>query len=181
MALPTFSGFYVLLGAFAVLWLLRSLAAAGRLAIPLRWPRLARRRGRPRLRVVGVHPVRPTLQQFQAALAALWGEDLGAEERQSAEDEVRSHFAALFLIEAEITPPAADFDWSGVTQEVPGEPRSSWQVPYDERQLTESGRWAFFFHRLDLERPLLTPAGPVTLPAPSPAPQRLRTVEYEAP
>ena len=163
-----------------MLWLLRSLAGAGRLAIPLRWPRLPRR-GRPRLQVVGVHPVRPTPQQFEATLAAQWGEDLGGEERQRAEDEVRSHFAGVFLIEVEITPPAADCDWSAVTQEVPGEPRTSWQVPYDERPLAESGRWAFFFHFLDLERPLLTPAGRVTLPAPSPAPERLRTIEYEAP
>lgn len=174
------AGFYVLLGAFGVLWLLRLLAAAGCLAIPLRWPQL-RGRGRPRLQVVGVHPVRPTLGQFEATLAAQWGEGLGAEERQRAEDDVRSHFAGLFLIEVEITPPAADFDWSAVTQEVPGEPRTSWQVPYHERPLAESGHWAFFFHLLDLQRPLMTPAGPVTLPAPSPAPEWLRTVDYEAP
>ncbi|HEY6322074.1 MAG TPA: hypothetical protein VJA16_11000 [Thermoanaerobaculia bacterium] len=125
--------------------------------------------------------MRPTLQQFEATLAAQWGEDLGAEERQRAEDDVRNHFAGLMLIEVEITPPAADFDWNAVTQELPGQPRTRWQAVYDERPLAESGRWAFFFHFLDLERPLLTPAGPVTLPALSPAPERLRTIEYEAP
>jgi hypothetical protein len=85
------------------------------------------------------------------------------------------------------------------TQEVAGEPKSNWQAPYDERVLNEHGtaqvgdrfppkiagkgslRLAFFFHYLDLEKPLLSPAGPVSLPAPADQPERLDFLEYEEP
>jgi hypothetical protein len=167
-------------GALLTLWLLRFVRNAGGLARPPRrpsWPRL--RRGG--LKVLGVHPVRPTDPLVQATLASRGGENLTGDGRQRAEEEVRSHFAGLYLIEVEIAPRTPDFLWSEVTQQVPGVPRESWQVPYDERPLDEPGRWAFFFHCLDLAKPLLTPAGPVTLPAPSPTPERLRTIEYEAP
>jgi hypothetical protein len=110
------------------------------------------RRRHPRLRILGVHPV-------------------------TVADRLRD----LYLIEAEIDPPTAEFQWDGVTQEVPGEVPESWQAPYDEQALDDAGRWAFFFHCLDFSRPLLTPAGPVTLPPPSPTPQRLRHIAYEAP
>ena len=80
-----------------------------------------------------------------------------------------------------------------ITQEVAGEPRENWQVPYDEVYLTAGGervhdsdststaRVAFFFHYLDLTRPLLTAAGPVSLPGESPRPSRLRFKHYEPP
>jgi hypothetical protein len=166
-------------GSLLVLWLLRVVHKAGGLARPLRWPSLPRLR-RGRLKIIGVHPVWPTEPLLQATLASQWGEKLTGDARQRAEEEVRGHFARLYLIEVEIAPRTPDFQWSEVTQD-PGVPRESWQVPYDERPLDDSGRWAFFFHFLDLEKPLLTPAGPVMLPAPSPTPERLRTIEYDPP
>jgi hypothetical protein len=85
------------------------------------------------------------------------------------------------LIEAELTQ-GDSFDWGNVTQEVPGQPRTNWQVPWDERPLDKAEtRWVFFFHYLDLERPLLTPESPVELPAETPLPQHLTGIEYESP
>jgi serine/threonine protein kinase len=55
-------------------------------------------------------------------------------------------------------------------QEIPEWPASATEV-----------RIAFFFHFLDLHRPLLTAAGPVQLPAPSPRPARLDFLHYEPP
>jgi hypothetical protein len=94
------------------------------------------------------------------------------------------------------------FDMGGVTQEVPEQPRSNWQAPYSEHVLSAAGdealteefgaadkpdlwkgdmRLAFFFHYLDLERPLLTPFGPVQLPPASELPDRLSMIRYEPP
>jgi len=86
------------------------------------------------------------------------------------------------------------------TQEVEGQPRDNWQVPYDERVLDESGttqvgdqfpprveakgedvRLAFFFHHLDFSKPLLTPAGPLQIPKATKRPSRLQFFEYESP
>ena len=55
-----------------------------------------------------------------------------------------------------------DFDFGEVTQEVAGESRDNWQVPYDERLLERSEgrlRYSFFFHYLDLQKTLTTPIG----------------------
>src|SRR5262245_1786495 len=84
------------------------------------------------------------------------------------------------------------------TQEVEGQPRDNWQVPYDERVLNQSGtvqiedpfpqeiendggdvRLAFFFRYLDFARPLETPIGPVPLPAATTKPSRLHFLKYE--
>jgi len=44
----------------------------------------------------------------------------------------------------------ADLDFGKFTQQVEGQPRSDWQVTYDEQKLEEgNGRYAFFFHYLD--------------------------------
>src|SRR5262245_15309561 len=72
------------------------------------------------------------------------------------------------------------FNVGEITQEIAGQPRSTWQVPYDERILNASGdrvlaegfdaaeesdlwknemRMVFFFHHLELKRPLQTPFG----------------------
>jgi hypothetical protein len=62
--------------------------------------------------------------------------------------------------------------------------RDDWQVPYDERVLAhgeDEVRPAFFFHYLDLSRPLVTPFGPVALPSESPVPAHLSGIEYERP
>lgn len=84
-----------------------------------------------------------------------------------------------------------------ITQEVPGEPRDNWQAAYDEHYLDRSGhevltphyaaqvppgrdaRVAFYFHYLDLDRPLLTPAGPLSIPRPTVRPERLAFMVYE--
>jgi hypothetical protein len=86
------------------------------------------------------------------------------------------------LIEVEIDGQNERFDWGSVTQGDPGQPRANWQVAYDETPLNDEGsRWAFFFHQLSISRPLLTPAGPLDLPAPTPMPDRLKHVKYEEP
>lgn len=83
-------------------------------------------------------------------------------------------------------------DFGLFTQPMPNRPRSDWQVAYDERLLDDMGeravtdvfvhrpaawpkraRVAFFFHFLDVERPLITPFGEATLPRPNEAPARL--------
>ena len=86
------------------------------------------------------------------------------------------------LIEVEIDKHDAPFDWGDVTQEVPEQPRSDWQVAYDETSLNDEGtRWAFFFHYLDLSRPLSTPGGQLPIPVPTPLPDSLKDVEYIEP
>lgn len=90
----------------------------------------------------------------------------------------------VHLVELEIVGSADDFDFGEVTQELPDQPRSNWQVPYDEREIaSEPGRvWsAFFFHYLDTSKPLLSPAGPLELPTETPVPEHLQDVEYEQP
>jgi hypothetical protein len=94
------------------------------------------------------------------------------------------------------------FDLSEITQAVPGEPRSNWQVPYMEHILNSAGdavladdsiaakrsdlwkgemRMVFFFHYLDLQQPLKTPFGDVRLPAQTALPDRLSMITYEPP
>jgi len=101
----------------------------------------------------------------------------------------RCHLIELLIAEAE---PAAHAVES-ITQEAAGQSRDNWQVAYDEHYLTSDGerqcepasageaRVAFFFHHLDFRRPLLTAAGPVPLPPPSPRPSRLDFIDYEGP
>ncbi len=88
-----------------------------------------------------------------------------------------------------------DLDLMDLTQETHGERRDNWQVPYEDHLLSADGtsgkyapsplrvrgeaRVAFFFHFLDLAAPLLTPSGPITLPAASPRPDRLNFMQYE--
>jgi hypothetical protein len=103
------------------------------------------------------------------------------------------------LVEFEVIGGTDPIDLLGITQEVPGQPRSNWQVPYDEQYLEVGGKrpispsepWAqpeepdfrlvFFFHYLDFTRPLLTPFGTMELPKPKRKPGRLGFVIYEPP
>lgn len=90
----------------------------------------------------------------------------------------------VHLIELLIEGDVSDFDIGEVTQEVAGQPKSNWQVPYDERVLEEGkqkARYAFFFHYLDFKKPLLTPVGSLPLPKPTKAPPHLQGIEYEPP
>ena len=92
--------------------------------------------------------------------------------------------------------------WGEFTQEIPDAPTSRWQVAYDEEILNAEGdaivadgffdrdkvdlwegdiRIAFFFHFLDLARPLQTPFGDVALSPETPLPSRLLIMKYEQP
>jgi hypothetical protein len=134
------------------------------------------------LRVVGVHPVTPTDHQIRDAVAIMWGDGLDDVEQAEAIVHVGEHFKGLFLIEIEVQPDDAAVDWSTITQPIDGQPPENWQVPYDERRVDGTGgRWAFFFHYLDLRRPLSSPFGDLDLREPSPTPKHLRGVEYEVP
>jgi hypothetical protein len=102
------------------------------------------------------------------------------------------------LVELRLEPdrPGETLDLRAITQGAEGAPGDAWQTPSEEHVLTTAGdaghpldlddavavrppaRVAFFFHFLRLDRPLLTPAGPVTLPAASPRPPRLSFIVY---
>lgn len=104
------------------------------------------------------------------------------------------------LVEIVIKDHIGPIKLSDFTQETSGQPRMNWQVPWDERVLNAEGtedvsgrfprnivadgksvRVAFFFHLLDAARPLMTPAGDVTLPTATPRPERLAFLAYESP
>src|SRR5437868_15475189 len=90
----------------------------------------------------------------------------------------------VHLIELLVEGDLEDFDMDKVTQEVAGQPMRNWQAPYNERLLEESegkARHAFFFHFLNLNKPLLTSAGSLPLPQPSKAPAHLQDMVYESP
>jgi len=85
----------------------------------------------------------------------------------------------VFLIELALD--EVEIDWSKVTQSVAGVASNNWQVAWDERPLDQEGHWAFFFHYLDLAKPLETQFGPLELPAPTPTPPHLDDIAYETP
>jgi len=103
------------------------------------------------------------------------------------------------LIELTIEDAPRPIDVGRITQRLRGQPRSNWQVPWDEHFLDPSGqaaldpdrpeeppptgvvRVAFFFHYLDVSRPLLSPWGKLTLPPVSDRPPRLAFLTYESP
>jgi hypothetical protein len=93
-----------------------------------------------------------------------------------------------------------------ITQELPGQPELNWQVAYDEKILNAAGtrvvaggflewknpglwsklwigdvRLVFFFHYLDLSKPLKTPLGDASLPPETKKPRRLSAITYEPP
>ena len=138
------------------------------------------------VRIIGVHPLPVTEQMLKETLKCQYDTNLSDEERPEAEARVREHFAHLYLIEVELDQPDAEFDFGQITQRAPRLPKGNWQVPYDERRLDPEGkRWAFFFHFLDLSKPLLV--GRMTLPVPDPTPipphlsEMLQKEPYEAP
>lgn len=132
--------------------------------------------------ILGVHPVEPSQETLDEALALHFGDDLEGEELNAARKEVAEQLARLFLIEVRLDPPDADLDWGEFTQHQDDVDESEWQVAYDERPVDESaGTWTFFLHQLDLARPIHTPLGARTLPAPTPVPEHLRHVTYEVP
>lgn len=132
--------------------------------------------------VRGVHPYPATAKLLADTLVWQYGDNLSADERKAAEERVREHLASVYLLEVSGEDLTRRFEWGKITQEIPSLPRAQWQVPYEERPLDEGrSRWAFFFHYLRPDEPLLTPYGPVPLPTPTPLPAHLREVVYEAP
>ncbi len=130
----------------------------------------------------GVHHYPVSDETFQETVELLYGEDLSSQEQKEAEQQVREHFAALYVLEVSGDALSEDFSWSEVTQENAEIARDNWQTPYDERPVGLDGkRWAFFFHFLRLDKPLLTPFGPMQLPALTPLPDHLKDISYEAP
>jgi hypothetical protein len=85
------------------------------------------------------------------------------------------------LIEVEIEKPDG-FDFGQITQFDDGR-RETWQVAYDELELPafDGKRFAFFFHYLKSDYPLLTPFGPIAIPELTPLPDHLQAIRYEAP
>jgi hypothetical protein len=132
------------------------------------------------IRIVGLHPVEPTSDEFDRVLSILWGDELVGAELQRAQDDVRQHFAGLYLVEIEVRPPESPIEWMDITQPIDGKSSNNWQVPWDERA-TGIGRWAFFMHFLQLDRPLQTQCGPIDLPQPTPMPQHLLNEKYYLP
>lgn len=86
-----------------------------------------------------------------------------------------------------------------ITQEIEGEPKDNWQSPWNGKYLDDKGeriigdgfsiperetktRLIFFFHYLDISRPLLTQEGELKLISPNPLPDRLKgKLVYELP
>jgi len=130
--------------------------------------------------VVGVHVVEPTSREFEIARYILCGSDLASEEIPAANRFVEKHYRSVHLIEIEVQPPDGEIDWLQITQPVHGKDRGEWQVPWDERALGD-GRWAFFLHAIQFERPLKTPCGKISLPSPTSIPSRLESIKYELP
>lgn len=83
------------------------------------------------------------------------------------------------LLEVEFSR-SSTFDWGDITQEAAGIPRENWQVPYDEQEVG-NGRWVFYFHFLDLKKPLLVNGKPIALPEPTAMPVHLAEIEYLPP
>ena len=90
----------------------------------------------------------------------------------------------VHLLELEVTGDVDAFDFADVTQMIADEPRDNWQSAYDEREVpspSSKRRFAFFFHYLDLNTPLITSFGELGIPEPTPVPERLADIEYEEP
>jgi hypothetical protein len=101
-----------------------------------------------------------------------------------------------YLVELRVGPGLPALDLTAITQPTSGLPGNGWQAPVDAHLLDPDGasgqpldpgaaravpapaRLAFFFHFLQLDRPLLTPIGPLQLPAPTPRPPRLAFLRY---
>lgn len=89
------------------------------------------------------------------------------------------------LIEIQASEVQGPLDFDSFTLPVPGQPRSNWQVPWDERVLSDGERIgevrACFFLFVETDEQLLTPAGPIALPPASERPTHLDFVQFEEP
>ena len=97
------------------------------------------------------------------------------------------------VIEMTLDCPPSQVDISKFIHPIDNFPKSSWQVPYDEKYLNENGtesiggfcdvpadipytRLVFFLHFVNLAKPLLSPFGRLKFPEESPMPNRLRSI-----
>ena len=91
----------------------------------------------------------------------------------------------VHLLDVAVSGDFEDVDWGSITQEDPSMTRDNWQVVYNEQEngVFPDGRVraVFFFHYLDLSRPLETAYGQVDLPTATPLPRELSGVEYLEP
>ncbi len=109
------------------------------------------------------------------------------------------NFKNVVLIEFKVVSQLHDFDIEYITQEITNENQLNWQSPYDEKYLDNSNRligdWIdkpktlntgnkilFFFHELQLNKPIRTQYGDVKLNKTSNIPfQYLEIMIYEQP
>jgi len=132
--------------------------------------------------VLGVHRVQISTEEFNSAVAELWGAHLKGEKLAQARMNTWEHFENLHLLEVTIHPADAEVDWGAFTQRCEDVSEENWQVPYDEQLIDAlSGRWVFFLHDVDFSRPLTTPVGERRLPTPTPRPEHLRHIVYQLP
>lgn len=108
----------------------------------------------------------------------------------------------VHLIEVLLRRLDAPIDLAEFAQPSETQSPDNWQAAYDERILSTDGehvlwnpwvdsvpdeawigdvRMTFFMHYLDERASLTTPFGDVALPVPSPLPERLASIRYEAP
>jgi hypothetical protein len=87
------------------------------------------------------------------------------------------------LIEIESSRALADGELAELTQPDSDLPKENWRAAYDGRciEKSEPCRYLFFFHYLDLSKPLSSPAGALELPPQTRRPLRLAFVRYEPP
>ena len=129
--------------------------------------------------IIGVHQIDVTPALMRGALDLKYGSEYSAENERSVEEEVRS--ARLFEVLVR------DADEAYSTDDF-GQPGSD-QAAYMERYLSRDGlevisefdrpaencfRVAFFLHFVEHDKPLLTSAGRLPIPAVSQMPDRLR-------
>ena len=91
----------------------------------------------------------------------------------------------VHLVDVAIAGEFDEVDWASITQPDPACEPDNWQVPYDEQELPRladgRARGVFFFHYLDLMKPLQVGSTLLTMPAPTPVPSDLAAVNYEEP
>lgn len=132
------------------------------------------------IRVLGLHPVIPSPEEFNAVRDIQWGDELSGKALEAANDGVSAHFFGLHMIEIEAKPTDSNINWLAITQAIAGNPSSEWQAPWDER-VTGKGRWVFFLHFVKPDEPLRTSIGDIPLPEPTSIPLHLKNVKYILP
>jgi hypothetical protein len=67
-------------------------------------------------RILGLHPIVPSVEELDEALRIQWGSGLAGSELERARESVKAHFSGLFLIEIQIKPADAEIDWFEIPQ-----------------------------------------------------------------